>query len=151
MLVWLRLKFIIHNIFFFLRLTYNPGYLICQVIMSERIVYVIQEIPGTRYGRPRINILGAKEFGRLEFLLPEFSQIIFSPGPLIYELRKKLKNFKKEDYILCTGDPAIIGIACSLVSDITNGRYHLLKWDRQEAKYYPITINLYEKGKIDDN
>ena len=119
--------------------------------MSERIVYVIQEIPGTRYGRPRINILGAKEFGRLEFLLPEFSQIVFSPGPLIFELRKKLKNFKKEDYILCTGDPAIIGIACSLVSDITNGRYHLLKWDRQEAKYYPITINLYEKGKIDDN
>ena len=113
-------------------------------------VYVIQEIPGTRYGRPRINILGAKEFGRLEFLLPEFSQIIFSPGPLIYELRKKLKNFKKEDYILCTGDPAIIGIACSLVSDITNGKYHLLKWDRQELKYYPITINLYEKGKIDE-
>jgi len=102
-------------------------------------------------GRPRINILGAEEFGKLEFLLPEFSQIVFSPGPLIFELRKKLKNFKKEDYILCTGDPAIIGIACSLVSDITNGRYHLLKWDRQEAKYYPITINLYEKGKIDDN
>ena len=119
--------------------------------MSERIVYVIQEIPGTRYGRPRINILGAEEFWRLEFLLPEFSQIVFSPGPLIFELRKKLKNFKKEDYILCTGDPAIIGIACSLVSDITNGRYHLLKWDRQELKYYPITINLYEKGKIDDN
>ena len=60
--------------------------------MSERIVYVIQEIPGTRYGRPRINILGAEEFGKLEFLLPEFSQIIFSPGPLIFELRKKL-NF----------------------------------------------------------
>ena len=46
--------------------------------MSERIVYVIQEIPGTRYGRPRINILGAEEFGKLEFLLPEFSQIVFS-------------------------------------------------------------------------
>ena len=119
--------------------------------MSERIVYVIQKIAGTQAGNPKINIMGAQKYGQFKFLLPEFSQIIFSPGPLIFELRKKLKNFKKEDYILCTGDPAIIGIACSLVSDITNGRYHLLKWDRQEAKYYPITINLYEKGKIDDN
>ena len=119
--------------------------------MKENKVYVIQEVAGTQSGSPKINIMGAAKYGKFEFLLPEFSQIVFSPGPLIFELRKKLKNFKKEDYILCTGDPAIIGIACSLVSDITNGRYHLLKWDRQEAKYYPITINLYEKGKIDDN
>ena len=41
-------------------------------------------------------------------------------------------------------------IACSIVSDITNGKYNLLKWDRQERKYYPIKINLYEKGKIDE-
>jgi hypothetical protein len=27
----------------------------------------------------------------------------------------------------------------------------LLKWDKQERKYYPISINLYEKGEIDDN
>ena len=40
--------------------------------MSERIVYVIQEIPGTRYGRPRINILGAEEFGRLNFYYQNF-------------------------------------------------------------------------------
>ena len=24
-----------------------------------------------------------------------------------------------------------------------------LKWDKQERKYYPIEINLYEKGEID--
>ena len=119
--------------------------------MSERIVYVIQEIPGTRYGRPRINILGAKEFGRLEFLLPEFSQIIFSPGPLIYKLRQGLKEYKSKDYLLLTGDPAIIGVACSIVSDITGGKFNLLKWDKQERKYYPIEINLYERGEIDDN
>ena len=53
--------------------------------------------------------------------------------------------------MLLTGDPAIIGVACSIVSDITNGKYNLLKWDKQERKYYPISINLYEKGEIDDN
>ena len=113
-------------------------------------VYVIQEIPGTKDGKPKINIIGASQYGKLKFLLPELSQIIFSPGPLIFKLREKLKNFSQKDYLLLTGDPAIIGVACSIVSDITNGKYNLLKWDKQERKYYPIEINLYEKGKIDE-
>ena len=118
--------------------------------MKEKIVYVIQEIPGTKAGRPKINIMGASKYGEFKFLLPEFSQIIFSPGPLIFKLRQSLKDFTTEDYLLLTGDPAIIGVACSIVSDMTNGKYNLLKWDKQEKKYYPIEINLHEKGKIDD-
>jgi hypothetical protein len=118
--------------------------------MKEKIVYVIQEIPGTQSGSPKINIMGASKYGDFKFLLPEFSQIIFSPGPLIFKLRKSLKDFTTEDYLLLTGDPAIIGVACSIVSDMTNGKYNLLKWDKQERQYYPIAINLYEKGKIDD-
>ena len=118
--------------------------------MKENIVYVIQEIPGTQSGNPKINIMGASNYGEFKFLLPEFSQIIFSPGPLIFKLRKGLKNYTPEDYLLLTGDPAIIGVACSIVSDITNGKYNVLKWDKQERQYYPIQINLYERGKIDD-
>ena len=113
-------------------------------------VHVIQHIPGTAEGRPKINIMGAAEYGKFKFLLPELSQIIFSPGPLIFKLRKELANYKKTDYLLLTGDPAIIGVACSIVSDITNGKYNLLKWDKQERKYYAIEIDLYEKGKIDE-
>jgi len=114
------------------------------------IVYVIQEIPGTQEGRPKINIMGAASYGKFKFLLPELSQIIFSPGPLIFKLRKSLAKYRKKDYLLLTGDPAIIGVACSIVSDITNGKYNLLKWDKQERKYYSIEIDLYEKGKIDE-
>ncbi len=33
---------------------------------------------------------------------------------------------------------------------LDNGKFNLLKWDRQEQMYYPLEINLYEKGKIDD-
>ena len=114
------------------------------------IVHVIQEIPGTKDGRPKINIMGAATFGKFKFLLPELSQIIFSPGPLIFKLRKELSKYRTKDYLLLTGDPAIIGVACSIVSDITNGKYILLKWDKQERKYYSIEIDLYEKGKIDE-
>ena len=122
--------------------------------IKERVptVYVIQEISGTREGRPKINILGAAQYGTFKFLLPEMAQIIFSPGPLIYKLRKGLKEFRSnKDSLLLTGDPAIIGVACSIVSDITNGKYKLLKWDKQERKYYPIEINLHERGNIDDD
>ena len=118
--------------------------------MSERIVYLVQEVPGTKAGTPKINIVGPTKYGEVRSLLPELSQIIFSPGPLIFKLRKLLKDFKPHDYLLLTGDPAIIGIACSIVSDITNGKYNLLKWDKQERKYYPITINLYEKGEVNE-
>ena len=117
---------------------------------EHSVVYVIQEIAGTSEGRPKINIMGAASYGKFKFLLPELSQIIFSPGPLIFKLRKELANYKTKDYLLLTGDPAIIGVACSIVSDITNGKYNLLKWDKQERKYYSIEINLYERGKIDE-
>ena len=115
------------------------------------IVYVIQEIAGTKDGRPKINIMGAAEYGTFKFLLPELSQMIFSPGPLIFKLRQGLKNYATEDFLLLTGDPAIIGVACSIVSDMTAGKFNLLKWDKQERKYYPIHINLFEKGDLDES
>ena len=109
------------------------------------VVYVIQDVPGTREGRPKINIIGASEFGRLKVLLPENAQIILSAGTLVFKLKKLLTNYRSKDYLLLTGDPAIIGVACSIVSDITTGKYNLLKWDKQERRYYPIEIDLYQK------
>ena len=114
-------------------------------------VYVVQEIAGTREGRPKFNIMGAAQYGNLKFLLDERSQIIFSPGPLIFKLRSALRDFKVTDYLLLTGDPAIIGVTCSIVSEYTNGKYNLLKWDKQEKRYYPIEINLYETGAKNDD
>ena len=70
---------------------------------KQPTVYVIQEIAGTKVGNPKINIMGASRYsssGKFNFLLPEFSQIIFSPGPLVYKLRQGLKDFTKNDYLL---------------------------------------------------
>jgi len=112
---------------------------------NNNIVYVIQDIPGTKIGAPKINIIGATQYGQLKVLLPENSQIILSPAYVITTLKQKLKDYKSNDYLLLTGDPAIIGVACSIVSDITNGKYKLLKWDKQERRYYPVEIDLYNK------
>jgi hypothetical protein len=112
---------------------------------TQSIVYVIQDIPGTKIGAPKINIVGATQYGQLKVLLPENSQIILSPVYVISTLKQKLKDYRSKDYLLLTGDPAIIGVACSIVSDITNGKYKLLKWDKQERRYYPVEIDLYNK------
>ena len=112
---------------------------------KSSIVYVIQDVPGSKIGAPKINIIGATQFGQLKVLLPENSQIILSPNYVITTLRKMLKDYTSKDYLLLTGDPAIIGVTCSIVSDTTNGKYNLLKWDKQERRYYPVEIDLYKK------
>ena len=117
---------------------------------SEPIVYVLQELPGTSTGRPKFNIMGALKYGKLKVLLKENTQIVLSPGPIVFELRRLLKDYTSKDYLLLSGDPSVIGIAVAIVSDINNGKFNLLKWDRQEKVYYPLEIDLYEKGKIDE-
>jgi hypothetical protein len=112
---------------------------------AQSKVYLIQEIPGTSIGQPKYNILGAQKFGQIVTMLPEKSQIILSPGPLIHKLRTMLKDYTTDDYLLLSGDPAIIGVTCSIVCDITNGKYNLLKWDRQEKTYYPIEVDIFHK------
>ena len=108
---------------------------------NEDFVYVLQHPP------QNINILSASDFGYLVICLPENSQMIFSSAPFVHKMRKNLQDFKPTDYILCTGDPAVIGLSAAIVSDITQGRFNLLKWDRQETRYYPLSFNLYEKGE----
>ena len=117
---------------------------------KEPTVYILQELPGTKIGRPKYNIMGALKYGKLKVLLKEDTQIVLSPGPIVFELRRLLKDYNSNDYLLLSGDPSVIGLACAIVSDINNGKFNLLKWDRQEKVYYPLAINLYEKGKIDE-
>jgi len=42
--------------------------------MTERkkIVYVIQELPGTKANAPKINIMSAREYGELNFYFQNF-------------------------------------------------------------------------------
>jgi len=107
---------------------------------NQPLVYVLQHPPES------INILGAAEYGPLVICLPQSSQMIFSSGPFIHKMQKNLRNFQEHDYILCTGDPAIIGLSTAIVSDITNGCFNLLKWDKRERKYYPLRIDIHDKG-----
>ena len=107
---------------------------------DESFVYVLQQPP------QNINILSASDYGYLVICLPENSQMIFSSGPFVHKMRKNLRDFKSNDYVLCSGDPAIIGLSTAIIGDVTSGKFNLLKWDRQETRYYPLSFDLYERG-----
>ena len=100
-------------------------------------VYVLQEM-----GR---NIRSAEKFGDLKVVLPDNKQIVLSSGPLTFKLKHALKDFNNNDYLLLMGDPAIIAVAGAVVSDVNGGKFKVLKWDRDEKKYYDIEIDL--KGR----
>ena len=112
--------------------------------VGKKTVFLIQE-------NPYINVLSAQEYGDIVLLFESGQQIMFSPQPAIKKLRRKLKDFDDNDYLLMMGDPAAMGIACCIASDINRGRFKILKWDKIQKRYYSVSVNIYEKGEIDDN
>ena len=147
MSVWLCFKFIFHDVSFFnsnLQITLAKDIVnVYRVSKGESMtVFVVQEVVGK-------NILSAEKYGDLELLLPEGSQLVLSTAPTVRRLKSKLKDFSDDDYLLLMGDPSAIGIACAVASSNNRGRFKCLKWDKREYKYYPVEVNLYEKGEID--
>jgi hypothetical protein len=103
-------------------------------------VFVVQEMPNH-------DIAAAMKFGELKVLLPATTQIAFSTAPTIRTLKRKLMEFSDKDFLLLTGDPVAIGLACSIASFYNGGRFKVLKWDRRERLYIPIVLDTTEKGE----
>lgn len=98
-------------------------------------VYVTQE-------NPRVNIVSASQWGDLESLTNPFDQIHLNPAKLVSQIRRKLRGFGDDDWLLAMGDPAIIGVAFAIAAEMNRGRVNLLKWDKMEKSYYPVKIGL---------
>tara|TARA_R110000824_G_scaffold106188_6_gene250897 strand:- start:7139 stop:7459 length:321 start_codon:yes stop_codon:yes gene_type:complete len=104
-------------------------------------VFVVQE------ESPGQNIVSATRYGKIDYLLPR-GQITFSTYPTLKRLKRKLKEFSDDDYLLLIGDPAAIGMATVVAAEYNRGKLQFLKWDRQEKQYYPIKFDIHEKGEL---
>ena len=112
---------------------------------TDNKVYLVQEIPTDRdTGQPKIDITPALKYGEIKILFPRLKQMQFTPGPMVMEIKNSLKDFTADDYLLLYGDPAIIGVVCAVASEITNGKFKLLKYDRRQFSYYPIELNIFQ-------
>jgi len=99
-------------------------------------VFIVQEIPGR-------DLSAASEFGDLKILVRAKDQINEDSKEVTEHISKMLWHFDSDvDYLLLSGDPVAIAIACSIASDETNGVYQVLKWDRLKEKYYPVIIDI---------
>lgn len=108
------------------------------------MVYVVQE-------QKNKNILPAQKYGEIKTLFAPDFQVGLSAGQTAQRLMAKMSRFTKDDYLLLIGDPVIIGIATAVASHWANGKVQLLKWDRHEHMYYPVSFDLYhEKGESAD-
>lgn len=108
------------------------------------MVYVVQD-------PMRMNIISAVKYGEIKILLQKGSQITFSAGAVTNQLKKALSNFNDDDYLLLIGDPAAIGLAVAVAAHWNQGRVKMLKWDRKEHVYYPVSININQKNGGDDD
>ena len=96
-------------------------------------VYIVQDSPGK-------NFIPAEKFGEAKYLLVGRQSSL--AVPVIRKLRRELRNFTDEDYLLLVGDPVAIGVATALAARQNRGRVKVLKWDRQESCYYVVQIDL---------
>ena len=106
-------------------------------------VFIVQEMPNH-------DIAPAMKYGDMVVLLEPNTQIAFSTVPTVRMLRRKLREYKDGDYLLLTGDPVAIGLACSIAAFYNAGRFTALKWDRREKLYIPVKIDITEKGESDE-
>lgn len=105
------------------------------------MVYIVQESIGK-------NFISAKEFGELDVLLPH-GQIVLSPGPTVFRLRKKLQNFCDQDFLLCIGDPIAIALASMVAASVNNGKVNFLKWDKKTEQYFPVKADIYKQLSVE--
>tara|TARA_R110002020_G_scaffold9522_5_gene37353 strand:- start:7133 stop:7483 length:351 start_codon:yes stop_codon:yes gene_type:complete len=113
---------------------------------SKSKVYVIQKVlrkqpDGSFRG---LDFSQAERFGEVIFLFDGYKQVVMSPQPTIRKIKQILKHFNDNDYLVLVGDPALIGLTCSVASTISNGRYNMLKYDRIERDYFPIRVDINE-------
>jgi hypothetical protein len=83
----------------------------------------------------------AAAYGNIEVLL-EPGPVALSSAPMMRTLKKKLKNFSDNDFLVAVGDPSAIAGASMVASLVNNGRVNLLKWDKKERSYIQINLEV---------
>ena len=90
---------------------------------------------------PVIDFSPAAEYGDPEVLLPSDFQA-YTTGPMMKILKRKLRGFSDEDYLLGAGDTVAMMAAAMVASDRNRGRVNMLRWDRTLRRYVKTTIDM---------
>jgi len=100
-------------------------------------VYITQENTNHNYTQ-------AEQYGDIVFLTrSDFSTIknSLSNKALIEELRSKLKNFDKDDYVIVSGSPTVACAAFMILREKTDS-LNILKWSNRDHHYQHLVITV---------
>lgn len=97
-------------------------------------VYVTQE--------SQLDYTPALKYGDIVFLTSPGDRLSAIPTSLgneeiIWKIEKRLSEFTEDDYLLCTGAPAHMAIAGSILGKRLK---KLLVWDGRAMSYFPLRI-----------
>lgn len=101
-------------------------------------VYITHELRGK-------DLSNVFEYGDVQVVVPSELQINErgSHQQIIIEMvEDALANFTDKDFLLLSGDPALIAICFTISTLNNNGTVNILKWDRLTERYYPVKINI---------
>ena len=98
------------------------------------MVYVVQD-------QPAKNLLPAQDYGKLKFMLPVITSQL-NVQDSVEKIRSELADFQHDDYLLPIGDPVLIGAAVAIAGKKTGGSVRCLKWDKQERRYYEVSVTI---------
>lgn len=91
----------------------------------------------------RFNLDPATKFGQLVDLLSPSAKPFYIPDQLVGELMVKLRNYNPDlDYVLCVGNPILIGWAIAIASHRGGGRVSCLQWHGIDREYMPVHANI---------
>lgn len=101
-------------------------------------VYITQATPH--------DLASATKYGELVVILKQAKDQTFAPQPVLRFMKQGLKDFTDEDFLLLVGDPIAMALAVNAAAQANNGRVKLLKWSKKHECYYPVEVDLYDRG-----
>lgn len=101
-------------------------------------VYITNEIR-------RRDVSEAFEFGPLQVVIPSEMQVTANEDKkerVVMMIEDALAAFNDKDYLLLSGDPVCIGICFTVAALNNKGKVNVLKWDRIEERYFPVSVKI---------
>lgn len=90
--------------------------------------------------RPKYDLRGVNAFGQpVEILHGQLSPL--ATAPAMSELRYALRGYSDDDYLLAIGAGAFLIAAGAIAAQNNNGRVHVLYWNGDAQKYFPLTFD----------
>lgn len=108
-------------------------------------VYVVQNQFHVVRGRreSKFNFTTAAEFGKITYLLTDQDGV---SQESVHKIRVGLRDFdRREDYLIPTGHPILIGVAVSLLANVSGGVLPFLEWSGSRRRYAVRVVDLVTK------